>query len=174
MNYLGHIYFSGIINKTLFILIAISVSLGCQEQKKSKEVQTKRADIAIQTKSVKSDDNLIGFACFEGGSKSRSVKLFSELLTKKDYTAVRNRLVNKNAAEKYLASIVCLKLQEKKMIELTAEEKKQIKSNKHSFDLVTICSGCTDWEERTILELFETNQTFLKEEIEAWLKEMIK
>ena len=174
MNYLGHIYFSGIINKTLLILITISVSLSCQEQEKIKEVQTKRADISIQSKSVKSDDNLIGFACFEDGRKSQSVELFSELLTKKDYTGIRNRLVNKNPAEKYLASIVCLKLQEKKMIELTTEEKKQIKSNKRSFDLVTICSGCTDWEERTILELFQPNHTFLKEEIEVWLKEMIK
>lgn len=174
MNYLRYIYFSGMINKAFFILIVISVSLSCQEQKKSKEVQTNSADISIQSQSVKPDDNLIGFACFEDGRKSQSVELFSELLTKKDYTGIRNRLVNENPAEKYLASIVCLKLQEKKMIELTTGEQKQIKSNKRSFDLVSICSGCTDREERTMLELFKPNQSFIHDEIEAWLKEMIK
>ena len=59
-------------------------------------------------------------------------------------------------------------------IELSKKELKQIKSNKSSNDIVSICSGCTDWNKLTIQELFQSDRNFLKDQTERWLKEMIK
>ena len=77
-------------------------------------------------------------------------------------------------AEKFLATVSCEKLQQKKMIYLTKEELKQMEINKKSNEIVSTCSGCTNSEKMTLNELFTTENNYIKEETEDWLNEMIK
>lgn len=156
-------------NKIFSILVVMIICLGCQGQKNPKQKKSTPTQ-SITTKT----DNLVGFACFEGGSESNIVRQFSEFLIKKDYPSIVSKLLSINPAEKYLATIVSLRLHQKQLIELSKKELKQIKSNKSSNDIVSICSGCTDWNKLTIQELFQSDRNFLKDQTERWLKEMIK
>ncbi len=158
-------------NKIFPILVILTICLSCQGQKNLKQNKATSA----QSKSiVNKTDNLIGFGCFEDGSESNIVELFSNLLIEEQYSTIIGKLYSNNSAEKYLATIVCERLHTKALIELSKKEFKQIKINKSSKDSVSICSGCTDWDELSIQELFKSDKNFLIDRMERWLKEMIK
>ncbi len=158
-------------NKIFFVLALLLICLSCQGQKNQKQQKI----ASMQAKPiVNRTDNLIGFACFEGGSESNMAALFSNLLTEKQYSTIVSKLYSNNAAEKYLATIVCERLHAKALIKLSKTELKQIKINKSGKDMVSICSGCTDWNELSIQELFKSDKNFLADATERWLKEMIK
>lgn len=154
-------------NKLLICLITVSIVFSCQTQKK----ETKKIDHPTQSKTV--DPPIIGFGCFADGSETNPVQLFSKLLSEKNYTEVKNRLYHSDPAEKYLATIVCLRLQEKKLIELSKDEEIRIKTNKQSKDIVELCSGCTEHDELTVRELFDPEWNSLYEETENWLTQRI-
>ena len=159
--------------KLLFISILVIFSLSCKEQ--NDQINEPKKEISSYSESQeKYANNLIGFSCFEGGSQSKSVILFSTLLTNKDYISIRRSLTHKNPAKKYLATIICLKLQEKKLIKLSSEESIQVNKNRRSFDLVNLCSGCTNSEELTIFELFDQDLNPIYDQITWWLNETIK
>ncbi|NHM08374.1 hypothetical protein G4D82_14185 [Flavobacterium sp. CYK-4] len=117
-------------------------------------------------------NNLIGFACYYDGEESNPVKLFGELIKSKKYSLIINKLKSETAAEKYLSTIVCKRLEQKKIITLTKSELDQINQNMISQKKVTICSGCTEEDELTIEEMFSDN--FLSDDVEEWLSNMIK
>lgn len=158
-------------NKVFSILVIMISCLGCQGQK---NLRQKKSAPAQSQSIARETDNLVGFACSEGGSESNIVRQFSEFLIGKDYPSIRSKLFSANPGEKYLATVVCQRLYQKQFIELSKKELKQIKSNKSSKDVVSICSGCTDWNKLTIQELFKSDRNFLKDRTEQWLKEMIK
>jgi hypothetical protein len=104
------------------------------------------------------EKSMIGFACSVGGEQSETVKKFSILLAKKKYQRTVKFLNSKNVAEKALAAFVCEKLNGLKKITLTEEDLKRIKNIKESEDLVSVCSGCTQFEKIAIKNLFAQNE----------------
>lgn len=161
--------------KYILLFAIISIFLNCNK-KEIKNIETQKENLELPAPPPPREidkNNLIGFACYYSGRKSDPVKLFSELNVGKQYSIIRKKLQSTSSAEKYLATIVCEKLQQKKLIRLTQKELNLIEENKMSLEKMTICSGCTRQEEFTIKEML-TDNNFLSETIERWLAETIK
>jgi hypothetical protein len=154
-------------NRLLIYLAIVSIGFSCQSEKKD------NVSVSTPTQVKSIDPPLIGFGCGGSGNETKPVELFSELLTEKNYTEIRKKLFSSDPAEKYLATIVCKKLQEKKLIELSKNETKQIQINKRNKDIVSTCSGCTDRDELTVQQLFDPEWNSLYQETENWLVEKI-
>jgi hypothetical protein len=161
--------------KQILTLILFFSFFSCKKAETEKiKQETEKENIKIPPRIIIDYDNLIGFACYNSGKKSDPVKKISEILKKKEYKIIIKKLTEKNVAEKFLATVSCEKLQQKKMIYLTKEELKQMEINKKSNEIVSTCSGCTNSEIMTLNELFTTENNYIKEETEDWLNEMIK
>ena len=104
------------------------------------------------------EKSMIGFGCSVGGEQSETVRKFSILLAKKKYHKVAKFLNSKNVAEKALAAYVCEKLNDLKKITLTAEDLNRIQRIKNSEDLVSVCSGCTQFEKIATKNLFSQKE----------------
>ena len=115
---------------------------------------------------------MIGFACYSEGVESNPVRAYSELIKNRKYAVIIEKLKSENAAEKYLSTIVCKRLEQKKLITLTKSEFDQINDIMSSQKIIIICAGCTEEEELTIEDMFSDN--FLTEDIEEWLSNNIK
>jgi hypothetical protein len=159
--------------KQILFYLLIFVLFGCKNEHKE-EVLQKNQVIKLPLRKIKIDKkNLIGFACFYSGKKSEPVEKFTEILLKKDYSNIIKNLKATNIADKYLATTICLKLLQKKLINLTEEELNQIKMNKNSCEKVNTCAGCTNNETMTLKELL-LEKNYITEETEEWLNKMIK
>ena len=154
-----------------YLLTFVFLSCGGKETENF-ETQNKKIEIPPQTKKI-DPNNLIGFACYYSGKKSNPVKLFSKLIVDKNYSEIRKRLEDKKPAIKYLAIIVCKKLEEKGKVQLSEREQNLININIKSSEKITICSGCTNEEELSIEEMF-TEGNFLKKQTESWMNEILK
>lgn len=156
-------------------MLCLAFSCAKKEEQKGLKKQNEEFVVPPPLPPKKVDKNsLVGFACYYSGRESKPVKGISEILVNKEYSRVKEKLYVINTAEKYLATIACERLQQKRLITLTEKELNQIKENKVSSEKVTICSGCTNEEELTIKELFSSDKNFLLKSIEKWLREMIK
>ena len=127
------------------------------------------------------EKSMIGFGCSVGGEQSETVKKFSILLAKKKYQKVVEFLNSKNVAEKALAAFVCEKLSGLKIITLTPEDLIHIQNIKESEDLVSVCSGCTQFEKIATKSLFvseEGSTSFegflLEEHAKYWFEYYLK
>lgn len=158
-----------------FLLVLIVVSFfSCKKQTENNELKTSVLKLPPPPPRVIDKRTLIGFACYYAGSKSFSVKVISRILKDKNFSKLKRKLYAINPAEKYLATIACEKLENKRLIKLTSTEFNQIKVNKLSGEKVTICGGCTGSEELSMKEMFCSKRNFLSKSIEDWLIEMIK
>ena len=160
-------------NKLILFYLLIFVLFSCKKEQKLEVIQ-KIEVIKLPPRKIEIDENnLIGFACYYSGRKSEPVKKFSEILLKKDYSIIKENLKSTNIADKYLATAICEKLSQKKLINLTEEELNQIKKNKNSSEKVSTCAGCTNDEKMTLKELL-VEKSYITEETEEWLNKMIK
>ena len=160
-------------NKQILFYLLIFMCFSCKKEQEEVVIQ-KTVTIKLPPRRIEIDENnLIGFACYHSGKQSKPVKKFSEILTKKNYAIIIENLNSKNNADKYLSTIICEKLSQKKLIRLTKEELNKIEKNKNSNEKVRTCAGCTNDETMTLKELlFEKN--YITEETEGWLNGMIK
>ena len=159
--------------KQILFYLLIFVIFGCKNEHKE-EVLQKNQVIKLPPRQIIIDKkNLIGFACFYSGKKSEPVEKFTEILLKKDYSNIIKNLKATNIADKYLATAICEKLLQKKLINLTEEELNQIEMNKNSSEKVNTCVGCTNKETMTLKELL-LEKNYISEETEEWLNKMIK
>lgn len=160
--------------KTLLLIFIITL-FNCKKAEIIEKVEKpKKEYLKVPPKIIIDYDNLIGFACYSSGNESDPVKKISEILKKKEFTIIKKKLLEKNIAEKYLATVSCEKLQQKNLIHLTNDELKQIKINKKSDEKVNTCSGCTNSETMTLNELFFSDSNYIREQTEEWLNEIIK
>jgi len=127
------------------------------------------------------EKSMIGFGCSVGGEQSKTVKKFSILLAKKKYQKVVKFINSKNVAEKALAAFVCEKLNDLKKITLTTEDLKRIQNIKDSEDLVSVCSGCTQFEKIATKNLFVQKEGstpyegfLLEEHAKYWFEHYLK
>lgn len=158
--------------KQIIFLFLIFPFMSCVNREENAfQQQDEKIELPPPPKKI-DQQNLIGFACYYSGKKSEPVKRFSNLLTEENFTQIREKLNSKFIAEKYLSTIVCLRLDEKKIISLSQVELNQIEKNKISNEKLTICSGCTNEDELSLKELL-TSKTYISNEVERWLEKMI-
>ena len=115
-------------------------------------------------------EELIGFGCYAGGTYSDIVYDVTNDLKKNKYKKVIKKLTSKNPAEQYLAVIVAERLAESNQYLLTAENKALIKKAYHSKALVSVCSGCTYFEQIELGELLKKNdENIIWSNAKRWL-----
>lgn len=160
--------------KLIILIFILNLIFACQTEKQGQE-NVDDIDQSALPPPPKSYDrnNTIGFACYESGVMSNPVKSFSKILDNKDYNSLKSKLEKASPADKYLATFLCENLYERNLITLTLKELSQIDRNKNSEEFVTICSGCTNEDELTLKELFKSEENYLSDDLEEWLKEKI-
>ncbi|QCX38348.1 hypothetical protein FF125_07850 [Aureibaculum algae] len=102
----------------------------------------------------------LGFSCSFVGKPTAVVIKISELIENSHYDSIKDLLHTGNAAEKYLAVLLCEKLMQEKKIALTISEKKTIRALYQSKETVTICSGCTYFKKTTLHALLTRESYF--------------
>ena len=118
---------------------------------------------------------LIGFGCYSGGTSSDIVNDVTFDLNDNKYKKVIKKLNSKNPAERYLAVIVAERLTELNKYELTEIDKGLIKKAYESNDLVSVCSGCTYFDQIELKKLLsKEKENFMWTYAEFWLEEYIK
>lgn len=102
------------------------------------------------------DHKVLGFICGYSGSSTRVVNYFATLLYQKNYPVIRSHLNSEIPAEKFIALVICKRLDHLKEIQLTESELKSIAILHHSKELISWCNGCTDRQEIAISELLKS------------------
>lgn len=112
-------------------------------------------------------ENTIGFACGVSGSSSNAVASISYLAENKEYDMLKSTLYKGTPAKRYLASVVCERLEKNKKLSLTPEERLQLIQNTNSEEEVHLCSGCTYSEKKSLKTL--NNEEFFTKQVNEWL-----
>ena len=117
---------------------------------------------------------LIGFGCYAGGTSSDVVNDVTFDIYDKKYKKIIKKLKSNNPAERFMAVIVAERLSDLDKYELTETDKELIKEAYISTDLVSVCSGCTYFDQIELKKLLLTDEknvmwTYAK----YWLEEYI-
>ena len=112
--------------KQLLFISFFSIFLSCNGKTESGTEQNETVSVPLR-KLDKS--NLIGFACYSSGMTSKPIETFTKLLETENYDEIKRKLSAESAAERYLATIVCKKLEKENIISLSNENLKQIEKN---------------------------------------------
>ncbi|WP_034257691.1 hypothetical protein [Altibacter lentus] len=118
---------------------------------------------------------LIGFGCYAGGTSSDVVNDVTFDIYDKKYKKIIKRLKSKNPAERFMAVIVAERLSDMDKYELTETDKELINKAYESSDLVSVCSGCTYFDQielKTLLSKDEEN--FMWTYAKYWLEEYVE
>ena len=102
-------------------------------------------------------NQMVGFGCGFAGEPSTIVQTVSNLIDTEDYLKIVQLLDSENNAEKFLAVVVCEKLSELNKIKITNDQKEKISSIHNSDALVSVCSGCTYWDQLTLKKMLVNN-----------------
>lgn len=136
---------------------------------KTQNVSVKPEDEIIEIPDIpeRDNENTIGFACGFSGTSSDAVASVSYLAENKKYETLKSALYKETPAKRYLASVVCERLEKNKKLSLTPEERLQLTQNKNSQEEVHVCSGCTYFEKQSLKVL--NKEEFFTNRVEEWL-----
>lgn len=99
-------------------------------------------------------DEMVGFACYYGGTPSKTVQKVTRKLHNGNYKAIASMLSSKNSAERYMAVITLEKLAESGKFDITPKQHILIDQVKNDTQLVSICSGCTLFQKIELKDMF--------------------
>ena len=118
-------------------------------------------------------NNTVGFVCGGAGSSTPIVKKVYKKIDDKKYNEIISMLYSKNAAENFLAVVLCEKLSEKQKIKLTEKDLKKIVELYKSNKTVEVCGGCTfmGFVKLSVL-LKNEDEEKTRDEAEEWMKDM--
>lgn len=157
---------------TFIILIIIFINCSCKNNKEIDKNNLQPELIKLPPPPKIIDENsLVGFACYYSGRKSKPVENITEILEKKNFEKLKEKIVSNKPAEKYLATFACLKLLEKGIIQLNNNELNQIDKNKQSEEKIYFCGGCTVDENYKLSQLF-TEKTEFTSAVENWFNKI--
>lgn len=111
----------------------------------------------------------LGFGCSVDGQMTKPVLNMTELFMEKRFDKIRQLLNSEVPADQYLATFVLERLESKKELEITGDERQRINEIKNSNEIVPFCSGCT------LKDLFdEKNQNIVFASAENWFDNFYK
>lgn len=115
-------------------------------------------------------EKMVGFGCGFGGELSRPVKKVSKLIDKEKYNEIIKLLDSDNNAERFLAVVVCEKLSELKKLIISNEMKNKISIAYKSNAFVSVCSGCTYWDNLTLKNMLEAENS-MRTLANSWIED---
>ena len=118
-------------------------------------------------------NEMVGFGCGFGGEQSKSVQKVSKLIDKEKYNRIILLIDSDNNAEKFLAVVVCEKLDELNKLILSKELKEKISIVYKSYARVSVCSGCTYWDKITLKKMLEVDH-HMRLSANYWLNHKFK
>lgn len=117
----------------------------------------------------------LGFGCSVDGQMTKPVLNMTELFMEKRFDKIRQFLNSEVPADQYLATFVLERLESKKELKITGDERQRINEIKNSNEIVPFCSGCTLWTEMPLKDLFdEKNQNIVFASAENWFDNFYK
>lgn len=117
---------------------------------------------------------LIGFGCYAGGTSSDVVNDVTFDIYDKKYKKVIKKLKSKNPAERFMAVIVAERLSDLDKYDLTENDKELINKAYESTDLVSVCSGCTYFDQIELKKLLtKDKENVMWTYAEYWLEEYV-
>lgn len=126
----------------------------------------------VQRKTNSSE--IIGFGCYSSGMKTPLVHKVSVYISKCNYSKIAKLLNSKSPAEKFLAVMSLEQLSELNEYVLTKTDKQLISNAYLSVELISVCSGCSYFDEIELKDLLiDTNKNEIIEEGKQWLKNLI-
>jgi hypothetical protein len=108
------------------------------------------------------EKNMIGFGCYYEGRQSQTVQKVSRQVSARKYNAIARLLRSRKAAACYMAVITIEKLEETGEYRPTDKEKLLMAEIKKSQRQVSVCSGCTYFENLPLSEVF-SRKLFVKD-----------
>lgn len=115
-------------------------------------------------------EEIIGFACYEGGSSSAIVNDITFDIDSGNFKKVIRKLNSKISAERFMAVIVSERLSELNKYELSDREKDLIKEAYESEDFVSVCSGCSYFDSNPLKSLLlKEKGNIIRTEAQYWL-----
>jgi hypothetical protein len=88
------------------------------------------------------ESKMVGFACFYEGRETKIVARFGKMLKRKKYKVISLALQSQNSAERYMAVVCRVGLNNIEKRPITNGEKILIDQIKTSTEIVAVCSGC--------------------------------
>ncbi|MBL3654513.1 hypothetical protein [Fulvivirga sediminis] len=122
----------------------------------------------ISAQSQVDEKEMVGFACYFAGKQTNTLEEVGRILEKNNYKALLNMLTSKNNAKKYMAVICLEKFSSLEKFELTNEHLTLISEIKSSTNSVSVCSGCTYFNQVTLKSLFEGDMKLVAQ---SWLQQ---
>lgn len=117
----------------------------------------------------------LGFGCSVDGQMTKPVLNMTELFMEKRFDKIRQLLNSEVPADQYLATFVLERLESKKELEITGDERQRIAEIKRSNELVPFCAGCTLWTEIPLRDLFdEETQEIVSRTADNWFDNYYK
>ncbi|HEX5169289.1 MAG TPA: hypothetical protein VFW11_08945 [Cyclobacteriaceae bacterium] len=116
-------------------------------------------------------ERTVGFGCYVGGEPSRAVTKITQLIESNGYNSISELLHSGNEGERYLAGITLQRLNNIGIYEINKEEKDLIEKLQKSLDLVSVCEGCTYFDEVPMHILFSDKDLI---GTNRWLERTIK
>lgn len=114
---------------------------------------------------------MIGFGCSIAGQPTKTVVEVTELLSQGKYRQFSELLKTGNAGEKFLAVVSLEQLSRLGQNELSDNEKILIENIKASHDKVSVCAGCTYFDNVPLRKMLST-ENFLGSG--SWIKEILE
>lgn len=157
---------------TFIVLLIILIHCSCKNYKENntENIEKETANLPPPSKNI-DENSLVGFACYYSGRKSQPVKNITKILENKKYEELKKKIFSNKPAEKYLATLACIKLLEKDKIKLNNMELNQIDENKRSEVKIYFCGGCTKAENYKLSQLFSKKTEFTSE-VENWYNQI--
>jgi len=119
-------------------------------------------------------NNMIGFACFKNARTTISVRHIEVLIKQKDFDSIKILMNSPIPAIKYLSVKTCEILERKGMIQFSTVEREVVNEIKKSKGIIYVCSGCTEIESYTLVQLFADNSISLNKVVVDWVDECLK
>lgn len=158
--------------KLLYFIFPVLVLGSCsKKQDVSIQPESENEIIELPDMPERDNENTIGFACGFSGTSSDAVASISYLAENKKYETLKSALYKGTPAKRYLASLVCKRLEENKKLSLNPGERLQLNQNINSEEQVHTCSGCTYFEQQSLKTL--NSDEFFNREIDEWLNALL-
>jgi hypothetical protein len=118
--------------------------------------------------------NVIGFACGYSGRSTTSVRHVEAFIKQKNFDSIKILMHSPIPAIKYLSVKTSEILERKGMIQFSVAEKEVVNEIKKSKEALYACSGCTEIESYTLVELFADDSISLNKGVVNWIENCLK
>ena len=104
--------------------------------------------------------DMLGFTCYYGGTPSNSVIIIDSLVGTSNFQTIKKNLNSRKGSIQFLAIVICEYLVKIEKDSLSESEIKIIKKAYSSKKKISVCSGCTNFDQIELKELLNDKDSW--------------